>query len=123
MKWVEIISLRCAANADALFLNIVNELFKEIRDSDSAADTPEHLFAIRGYHHSLLETDLSIHMYWESESVNHDKSPLGLRISSALKDFGLLNHSVWIETAALEYRPNCGDQEFRDVLTSGRKDI
>jgi hypothetical protein len=40
MKWVEIISLRCAANIDTLF---VNELLKGINESDSATDTPEQL--------------------------------------------------------------------------------
>jgi len=62
MKWVEIISLRCAANVDTLFVNVVNELFKAISESDSATDAPEHLVEIRGYHHSIVETDLSIHI-------------------------------------------------------------
>ena len=104
MKWVEIISLRCAANIDTLF---VNELLKGISESDSATDTLEHLVEIRGYHHSIVETDLSIHIYWKSEPGSQNKSPLGLRFSSALKPLGLLNHSVWIERASREisHRP------------------
>jgi hypothetical protein len=104
MKWVEIISLRCAANIDASF---VNELLKGISESDSATDTPEHLVEIRVYHHSIVETDLSIHIYWKSEPGSQNKSPLGLRFSSALKPLGLLNHSVWIERASREisHRP------------------
>jgi len=43
---------------------------------------------------------LSIHIYWESEPGSQDKSPLGLRFSSALRDLGLLNHSVWVEKSA-----------------------
>ena len=39
MKWVEIISLRCATNIDTPF---VNKRLKGISESDSAADTPEH---------------------------------------------------------------------------------
>jgi len=89
MKWAEIISLRCATNIDTPF---VNELIKGIRESDSATDTPEHMVEIRVYHNSIVETDLSIHIYWESESGSKDKSPLGLRFSSALRDLGLLNH-------------------------------
>ena len=88
MKWVEIISLRCAANIDALFVNVVNELLKGISESDSATDTPEHLVEIRGYHHSIVETDLSIHIYWEAESGSQDKSPLGLRFSVCFKRSG-----------------------------------
>jgi hypothetical protein len=97
MKWVEIISLRSPANIDIPF---VDELLKEVSKSDLPADTPEHLVEIRVYHHSIVENDLSIHIYWESEPGSQDKSPLGLRFSSALRDLGLLNHSVWVETAA-----------------------
>ena len=100
MKWVEIISLRCPTNIDAPF---VDELLKGISESDSATDTPEHLVEIRVYHHSIVETDLSIHIYWESEPGSQDKSPLGLRFSSALRDLGLVNHSVWVETAVREF--------------------
>jgi len=107
MKWVEIISLRCAINIDTPF---VNELLKGISESDSATDTPEHLVKIRVYHHSIVETDLSIHIYWESEPGSQDKSPLGLRVSSALRDMGLLNHSVWVETAG-EIRPLMSNQK------------
>jgi hypothetical protein len=54
------------------------------------------LIEIKVFHHSVVETDLSIHMYWKSEPGSQDKSPLGLRISSALGPLGLLNHSVWV---------------------------
>jgi hypothetical protein len=55
------------------------------------------------YHHSEVETDFSIHIHWESEKESQDKSPLGLRLSSVLKPLGLLNYSVWVETAAREF--------------------
>jgi hypothetical protein len=116
MKWAEIITLRSAANIDTL---LVDELLKGIRESDSAADTPEHLVEIRVYHNSILETDLSIHIYWESESESRDKSPLGLRFSSALRDLGLLNHSVWVETAAFEFPFSYGNTRSRDILEKG----
>ena len=120
MKWVEIISLRCASNIDTQF---VNELLKGISESDAATDAPEHLVGIRGYHHSVVETDLSIHLYWESESGSQDKSPLGLRFAYALRDLGLLNHSVWVETAASEFPLSQGNAISRDILESDRKDI
>ena len=94
MKWVEIISLRCSSNVDRRFLD---ELLKEVSQSVSTTDTP-HLVEIRRYHHSTVETDFSIHIYWKSEPGRQDKSPLGLRLSSALRNLGLLNHSVWVET-------------------------
>jgi len=94
MKWVEIITLRSPAHIDTQF---VEEILKEVRNSD----TSKHLVDIRMYHHSVVETDLSIHIYWKSEPGSQHKTPLGLKFSYALKNLGLLNHSVWVETGAL----------------------
>jgi hypothetical protein len=98
MKWVEIITLRSPANINTQF---VDELLKEVSESASPTDTPKHLVEIRIYHHSVVETDLSIHIYWKSEPGSQHKSPLGLKFSYALRNLGLLNHSVWVETGAL----------------------
>jgi hypothetical protein len=100
MKWVEIISLRSPSKINGQF---IDELLKGVSECDSPTDTPNHLVEIKIYHHSVVETDLSIHIYWKSELRSHDKSPLGLRFSSTLKPLGLLNHSVWVETAAREF--------------------
>ena len=94
MKWIEIITLRSPANINTQF---VDELLKQVHKPD----TPKHLVEIRIYHHSVVETDLSIHIYWNSEPGSQHKTPLGLKFSYALKNLGLLNHSVWVETAAL----------------------
>jgi hypothetical protein len=96
MKWVEIISLRCPSNIDT---RLMDELLKDVNEFDSPTDTSTHLEKIKIYRHSVVETDLSIHIHWKSESGTQNKSPLGLRFSSALKNLGLLNHSVWIEKA------------------------
>ena len=116
MKWVEIITLRSLSNINTQF---VDELLKDVGKSD----TPKHLVEIRIYHHSVVETDLSIHIYWESEPGSQHKSPLGLKLSYALKDLGLLNHSVWVETAALEFVPlSYGNSRLRDIPAPDRKD-
>jgi hypothetical protein len=99
MKWVEIITLRSPLKINGQF---IDELLNGVDESDSPTVTPGHLVEVIIYHHSVVETDLSIHIFWESEKENQDKSPLGLRFSSALKPLGLLNHSVWIERADRE---------------------
>ena len=43
MKWVEIISLRCAGNIDTRF---IDELLKEVSESDLPGDTPNHQLKI-----------------------------------------------------------------------------
>ncbi len=98
MKCVEIITLRSPSKINGQF---IDGLLKGVGESDP--DMPNRLIEIAIYHHSVVETDLSIHIYWKSELGSQDKSPLGLRLSSALKPLGLLNHSVWVETASREF--------------------
>jgi hypothetical protein len=45
----------------------------------------------------MIDTDFSIHLFHDSKKVEKSGSPLGLRLASALKEFGLVNHSIWIE--------------------------
>ncbi len=98
MKCVEILTLRSPLKINGQF---INELLKGAGESDSVM--PNHLIEIKIYHHSVVETDLSIHIYWKSELGGQEKSPLGIRVAYALKPLGLLNHSVWVETAAREF--------------------
>jgi hypothetical protein len=120
MRWIEIITLRSPANINTQF---VDELLKEVSESDSPTDTPKHLVEIRTYHHSVVETDLSIHIYWESEPGSQNKSTLGLRFSYALRNLGLLNHSVWVETAALGKVPHSpGTSNSRNIPAPDKKD-
>ena len=65
MKWVEIITLRSPGN---IHRELVDELLKGVGESDSPTDTLKDLLEIKTYDHSVVGTDLSIHMYWESES-------------------------------------------------------
>lgn len=118
MKWIEIITLRSPTNINKQF---VDELLKEVAGSDSLTDAPKHLVEIKTYHHSVVETDLSIHIYWESEPGSQNKSPLGLRFSSALRNLGLLNHSVWVETGSLEFPLGYGNSKSRDIRTPDTK--
>ena len=116
MRWVEIITLRSPTSINKQF---VDELLKELVESD----TPKHLVEIRIYHHSIVETDLSIHIYWESEQGSQHKSPLGLKLSYALKNLGLLNHSIWVEKAALEFVPlSFESSRPRDIPAPDAKD-
>jgi hypothetical protein len=95
MKWVEVVTLRSLAKVNP---QLVDELLHQVVESK----TPGHPADIRIYHHSVVETDLSIHIHWETKDQHPRESPLGQQLSYALKGMGLLNHSVWVEAAALE---------------------
>ena len=90
MKWIEIIELRSADNNRELMKSklqkLINEMDKETKKQ-----------AIKVYSRVKIDTDFSIHLFHNSKEVENSGSPLGLRIASALKEFGLVNHSIWIE--------------------------
>jgi len=115
MKWLEIITLRSPSNIHRPF---VDEIVKEA----GHFDTPKHLVEIKIYHHSVVETDLSIHIHWNSEPGSQNKSPLGLRFSDALRNLGLLNHSVWVEKEAVTVPVSSGKSRPRNIPSPDTKD-
>ena len=66
--------------------NLTNELDKETKKQ-----------AIKAYSRVMIDTDFRIHLFHDSKNVENSGSQLGLCIASALKEFGLVNHSIWIE--------------------------
>jgi hypothetical protein len=90
MLWVEIIETRS--------IGIAHEMFKQdLIQSMTKVDQEKDLKKIKIYRHATVDTDLSIHLYWESEKAEKRGSTLGLHLSSYLKEFGRVNHSIWIE--------------------------
>lgn len=90
MFWVEIIETRSIGNGQELFK-------QDLIESMINMDQEKGLKKIKIYRHATVDTDLSIHLYWESEKVEKRGSTLGLHLSSSLKEFGRVNHSIWIE--------------------------
>jgi hypothetical protein len=88
MKWLEIIKLRSVGGSEGLLEKIAL----------SAAEVGQNGFIkIEFFRHAFLETDLSLHLKWDSEEPEMNGSAPGLRLAQALKDFGLVDHSIWIE--------------------------
>ncbi len=88
VKWLEVVKLRSAGYD--------SELLKELLVSFEKFNQPAFV-EIKTYHHAALETDLSVHLHWESGRLEQNGSALGLRLAQSLKEFGLIDHSVWIE--------------------------
>jgi hypothetical protein len=88
MRWLEVIKLRSVGKHSEL----VKELLLSIDKFSQSG-----LVEMKTYHHAALETDLSMHLHWESDRPDQNGSLLGLRLVQALKEFGLVDHSVWIE--------------------------
>jgi hypothetical protein len=88
MKWLEVIKLRSAGTDSRL----LEELLLSIDKFNQIG-----LVEMKPFHHAALESDWSIHLHWESERPQQNGSALGLRLAKALKEFGLVDHSIWIE--------------------------
>ena len=90
MKWLEIIELR-SVDRD----RVLNELdpMSLVAGLEPGLRPQE----IKVYVHGTVETDMSVNLIYDSESVDTRGSSLGLRLVSMLKEFGLVNHSIWVE--------------------------
>ena len=90
MKWLEIIELRAVGrNQDSL-----ESQLQELIDEVNLKTTRE---AVKAYCHARIDNDFSVHIFHETEIVEEGGSQLGLHLTSALREFGLVNHSIWIE--------------------------
>lgn len=88
MKWMEIIRL-CAL--DRLRQTDVMELLCQL-----TADVTCTL-----YQRATVATDISIHLVWHSDILEHNKSLLGAKLVYLLQEFGSVDYSVWIEKLSL----------------------
>jgi hypothetical protein len=90
MKWLEILSLRSAGSQLELLDHELLKLITEIEDQKG-------LLEMRLYRNGAVDTDLSLHLCWESLRVEKGGSSLGLQLVHLMEEFGLVNHSVWVE--------------------------
>jgi Co/Zn/Cd efflux system component len=49
------------------------------------------------YRHAKVMSDITIHLHLEDNGAGPQRSELGARITAALKDYGMVEHAVWIE--------------------------
>ncbi|RPJ41950.1 MAG: hypothetical protein EHM27_04535 [Deltaproteobacteria bacterium] len=96
MNRVEIIKLRSPLKASILLKEILAPMVK----ADQSG-----LIKIKIYRHATLESDLSVHLHWEADGPEQNGSALGLRLAQALKEFGLIDHSLWIEEKDSKINP------------------
>jgi hypothetical protein len=91
MAWLEIIEIRSmGGNREILksqLQDLINDLSKEAE-----------LWSVKIYRQVMLETDFSIHLFHDTEEPETGCSTICSRLVSSLKDFGFVNHTVWIET-------------------------
>ncbi len=90
MNWLEIIEIRSVDGKRERLKMLLNELISEVQE------VPKKL-TIKAFCHVEVETDFCIHLFHDSTKAKNYGSPLGTRLSSALKEFGYVNHRIWTE--------------------------
>lgn len=90
MNWLEIIDVRSVGNSLKLLEPELKCLIEELNKEAEYR-------AITVYNRNAVESDFSIHLYHDSDKIHSNGSHLGLHLVSVLKEFGLVNHSIWVE--------------------------
>ncbi len=90
MKCLEIIELRTndmdSKYLEKILVRFMDDLNKEYEN-----------YRVQLYRHLTVKTDWSFHIRIQTGINTTFPSQPGLRIASALKEFGLVHHSVWSE--------------------------
>ena len=90
MRWLEIIELRTVNGSQQEFKYQLKNMLENFQDT--AAD-----LTVDVYNRIGLESDLSIHLMHHTDKTDISRSPEGMQLADALKKFGLVNHSIWID--------------------------
>ncbi len=96
MCWVEIIGVRLSPTPKN---ELVRKIFSDFRQTIAtrvAAGAEEKVAAIV-YRNAFVETDLTIHLYRNTDNRLPEKTRLGLTLAEILRDFGLVDHMIWIK--------------------------
>ncbi len=90
MTHLEIIEIRTTGkNHDALEAYLANWQAEVL--------TVENAPQVNIYRHTALDSDFSIHLLYDAETEQAAVQALSERLASDLKEFGLVNQTVWVE--------------------------
>ncbi|MCI5139016.1 MAG: hypothetical protein D3922_11525 [Candidatus Electrothrix sp. AR1] len=92
MKWLEIIELRSVTKDKNTLTSQIEQILCELKQDFKEKN-------VQSYSRIQVETDYSIHLFHEAEIIDPCGSDIGLRLATILKDYGLVNHSIWKETS------------------------
>lgn len=90
MKWAEVIMFRSAGSSAEKPAVILQNLMDDV-----VRNTGHE--SIRVFRREKLDSDICIVLFHNREKTKAGGNPLGLHLVSALKEAGLVNHTIWIE--------------------------
>lgn len=90
MKWVEIKQLRIVGKRS---LEFFKDLLSQVVQNDQRTRAPR----INIYRHQSIESDLLVVLKCESDNTLNTPCDLGLHLAAELREFGRVDHAVWLE--------------------------
>ena len=85
--WLETIELRSNVGPITEMETALSDIHNQLKNDPGAP-------AIKCYTNLLLKGDIRIHLY-HSVQPQYEGSKTGLQIASILKEYGLVNHTIW----------------------------
>lgn len=92
MAWLEIIEIRAVGRNRNLLESQLQDLINELNQESK-------LQKVKLYRHVMLNTDFSIHILHNGQKTDTECSCICTQLVPSLKDFGLVNHTVWVENS------------------------
>lgn len=94
MKWFETIKVQAASGQETALENELVEMAITARKSSVC----QSLVKIILSRHLTSPGFFGIHLWWETDEPPNQGSTPGLSLTQTLKEYGLVEHAVWIET-------------------------
>jgi len=95
--WLETIKVQAADGQESAIENELTELAPDVRKNPDCPGLVEAAL----YSHASVPGYFAIRLFWDTDCPQIRGSLLGLSLTQTLKAFGLVDHSVWIETRRL----------------------
>ncbi len=90
MPWMELIRIRTGRNQEEALKSRLKGLL-------ACHERAAHTFEVHVYGHAAFPGDVVLLLRWETNRPEERGSLPGLGLVQALKEFGLVEHTVWIE--------------------------
>ena len=99
---MESIKVQAAAGLEQ---NAATEFIGLVKDIESPG-----LDGVKVYIQGAIQGNIFVQLHWDTEEPQHQGSLLGLKLVQAMKEFGLVDHSVWVEFDASLGLPSLRDR-------------
>ena len=107
LRWIETIRIQVAAGKETAAREQLTVLVHEIEELVRTGA----LESITASRNALVPEYFALRLFWNTGEPHRWGSTLGVIVAHSMKEFGLIDHSLWIE----EREPEGGTDHERDV--------